>query len=307
MVSRALSRFEYGRHETFPVRYGWLGKGLWCLRTDGYFRADTEVADRLGLGSKMAKSLQFWLEATGIAHAAYVRPPSAPSGSRRRKVWRITEFGTVLKELDPHLEYPASWWFLHMALARRTRSVWGWFFNDFHERHFDRSTCVNAFRRHALEHASNPPSIKMAQRDIACLLQAYGSTQGSISDPEDATTCPFRDLGLVTAHRDSQRFEKTRPLDEIPVEVFLAWASGLVEGDRVQFSALIGQRTGAARMFGLSRGQIEKLAETASELYRPNVQIDLLGSERTFVVPRHRPEWWLTRHFDRIRSAAAAA
>ncbi len=307
MVSKGIPRFEYGRHETFPVRYGWLGKGLWCLRTDGYYRADTEVADRLGLGSNMAKSLQFWLEATGIADADNGTTSAALGGSRRRKIWRISEFGTVLGHLDPHFEYPATWWFLHMALARRAQSVWGWFFNDFHERHFDRATCVNAFREHAHRSAPNPPSIKMAQRDVACVLQAYGATRGSVSDPEDATACPLRELGLVTVHRDSERLEKTRPIDAIPVEVFLACASNVAGGNRVQLSSLMGQRNGPARVFGLSSGQIEELAETASGIYRPDVRIDLLGSERTLVLPDHRPEWWLKRHFDRIRTAAVAA
>ena len=307
MVSKATQRFLYGRHETFPVRYGWLGKGLWCLRAEGFYRGDPDVADRLGLGGKMAKSLQFWLEATGIAEAVFSNQVNAARVSRRKKVWRLTEFGTVVAELDPHFEYPVSWWFLHMALARRARSVWGWFFNDFHERVFDRSSCVDAFREHALASAPNPPSVKMAQREVACLLQAYGSTSGSVPDPEDPTACPLRDLGLVTAHRESQRFEKTRPLDALPVEAFLACTSSITEGNRVPLSGLMSRRNGPARVFGLGRGQIEQLAEAAAEDYPSEVQIDLLGSERTLVVQRHRPETWLTRHFDRINTAVMAA
>ena len=307
MEPTSIPRFEYGRHETFPVRFGWLGKGLWCLRHDGQYRAGPEIADRLGLGSNMAKSLQFWLEATGLAYADYGDASDSSGITRRRRVWRITEFGKAFGQLDPHFEYPASWWFLHIALASRTRSVWGWFFNDFHERRFDRPSCVHAFWKHALERASNPPSVKMAQRDIACLLQAYGSTRGSDPDPEDSTLCPLRDLGLLTAHRSSDRFEKTRPLDAIPVEAFLACASDVAEGNQVLLSALMSQQNGPARTFGLSSGQIEQLAETAGELYRPDVRIDLLGSDRTLVVPNARPEWWLKQHFDRIHKAAVAA
>lgn len=306
MVSRDISRYEYGRHETFPVRFGWLGKGLSCLQTEGYFLADSDVADRLGLGSKMVKSLQFWLEATGIAEAVPSSTVNNLRGSRKRKAWRITELGADLAELDPHFEYPATWWLLHMALARRTRTVWGWFFSDFHERRFNRPSCVKAFRDHALESASNPPSVKMAQRDVACLLHAYGSTRGSVSDPEDVTACPLRDLGLVTVHRESEQFEKSRSLAAIPVEVFLVCASYIAEGNRVALSTLMGHREGPARLFGLASGQIEQLAEIAGELYRPEVRIDLLGSERTLIVPSHQPGFWLSRHFRRIRTGAAA-
>jgi hypothetical protein len=217
----------------------------------------------------------------------------------------MTEFGKVVGEFDAHFEYPATWWFLHMALARRDRSVWGWFFNDFHERQFDRRTCVSAFRKHAVESAPNPPSLAMAQRDVACLLQAYGSIRGTVPDPEEATACPLRDLGLVTAHQDSDRLERTRPVDAIPPEAFLACASYVAEGNRVSLSGLLSHRSGPARVFGLGSGQIEQLAETAVDHYRPEVQIDLLGSERSIVVPSHGPEVWLTRHFERIRPAAA--
>ena len=63
-------RFDYGRHETFPVRHGWLSKGLSRISEKGSYHPNLETADALGLGSRMAKSLQFWLEASGLARAA---------------------------------------------------------------------------------------------------------------------------------------------------------------------------------------------------------------------------------------------
>jgi len=64
----AKSRYEYGRHETFAVRHSWLGKGLDRMEAspDG-FRADDDAVVELGLGSRMVKSLRYWLEATGLA------------------------------------------------------------------------------------------------------------------------------------------------------------------------------------------------------------------------------------------------
>ncbi len=306
MVSQSLARFEYGRHETFPVRYGWLGKGLRHLLDQGWYRADIDVADRLGLGTKMAKSLQFWLEANGLAVPSMANLASGVGAPRRRKTWRITEFGRIIAKLDPYFEYPASWWFMHMSMVRRQRTVWSWFFADFHERRFSRQTCVEAFRSHASKHASNPPSLAMAQRDVGCLLQAYASTRGEVTDPEDATVCPLRDLGLVAFDRDAGRFEKTRPIDAIPVEAFLACASKVAEGNRVPLARLMSDRAGPARVFGLGSGQIESLAESASDAHPSEVQIDLLGAERTLVVPDRAPAEWLSRHFDRIRATPVA-
>ena len=60
-------KFEYGRHETFTIRHGWLGKGLSRLSAEMGFDTETSTADALGLGSRMVKSLGYWLEATNLA------------------------------------------------------------------------------------------------------------------------------------------------------------------------------------------------------------------------------------------------
>ena len=40
------ARFEFGRHETFAVRHGWLGKGLERL-ADGGWRMAREASTRV--------------------------------------------------------------------------------------------------------------------------------------------------------------------------------------------------------------------------------------------------------------------
>ncbi len=308
-ASAVRPRFEYGRHETFPVRHGWLGKGLARVRKTGSIYPNLETADVLGLGSRMAKSLQFWLEASGLAKFKSRAAKSGLKGRSKRKDWCIKDLGTTVTRNDPYFEYPITWWFVHTALAQRERSAWGWFFNDFHERHFTRDTCVNAFRDYAAEHAANQPSAAVAERDIACLLQAYAvPSAGVVADPEDGTVCPLRDLGLVVRHSEISRFEKARPLDAIPVEAFLACVSTLARqngSDSVAFADMMRQRNGIARIFGLGSDQIEAMAEAAAEVYRyQGVHITLLGSERHLVLPKYSTSGWFDAHFQRIRTAA---
>jgi hypothetical protein len=140
----AKSRFEYGRHETFAVRHGWLGKGLDRMGTcsDG-FQADESAVIDLGLGTRMVKSLRYWLEASGIGEVR-----SADMEGRKARHLHTSPLGQVIHGRDPYMEYPATWWFVHLNLARRYGSVWGWFFSDFRERLFDRATCIDAFMRH---------------------------------------------------------------------------------------------------------------------------------------------------------------
>lgn len=309
-VSGSTRRFEFGRHETFPVRHGWLAKGLGRVRETGRYDGDLETADALGLGSRMAKSLGFWLEASGAAELESNVMNGTARRRRKGQKWRITEFGDVVTRYDPHLEYPVTWWFVHMALARRQNSVWGWFFNEFHERQFSRDACVKAFLDHLAELATNRPSEAVAQRDVACVLQAYALPSGrAVTDPEDASVCPLRELGLVVRHGEVHRFEKAHPLDAVPVEAFIACASGIAsesDSDSVRFTDLLRSPNGPARVLGLRGEQLEVIAETATNEYGElGVQVSLLGAERHLVIPQAKPSKWFEEHFRRIGRVVA--
>lgn len=294
------ARFEFGRHETFAVRHGWLGKGMAQIeRSEDGFRADLDTADILGIGSRMVKSLQFWLDATGMAIFEKL-----PDNKRARKLV-LSPLGRAVMRHDPYLEFPATWWFIHLNLASRPGSVWSWFFNDYRERTFDRAACVDAFIRHLKEHSSNQPTPDVAKRDVGCLLLAYGS--GSANDridPEDPTICPLRDLALVLRHSDTGRYEKTRPLDRVPLEVVLACISRLAaetSSGSVPIGEMVRRRFGPARVFGLSGDMIDEITVTAEQIYgREGVKVSLLGAERHLSLPTLGTDEWLERHFKRI-------
>ena len=300
--------FVYGRHETFPVRYGWLGKGLNHVLETGSFQSNLETADALGLGSRMAQSLQFWLEASGLTKPV-AKQEKGDLKFSKQKEWHITDLGKAVARNDPYLEYPVTWWFVHTSLVQRERSVWGWFFNHFHERQFTREYCLSAFRKYLSERATNQPSEAVAQRDVTCLLQAYSvSSEGAVTDPEDATTCPLRDLRLVIRRNEMGRFEKTRPLDAVPIEAFLTCVANITrqnETDSVGFAELMRWRNGPARTLGLGSDQIENMAEAAADIYRQQgVNITVLGSERRLVMPDISTSGWFDEHFRRIRKQA---
>ncbi|MBY0332891.1 MAG: DUF4007 family protein [Acetobacteraceae bacterium] len=304
-ATRERRRFEYGRHETFAVRHGWLGKGIAYVQDDAPGFADDERAvTDLGLGSRMVKSLRYWMEASGLAVA-----DTDDDGERRSRRLRPTRLAEVIRQRDPYLEYPATWWFVHLQLARRARSVWGWFFSDFRERGFDRAACVEAYARHARLNAANEPSLQAAQRDVACVLSAYAAPAASEpQDPEDGTSSPLRDLGLVVRHADTGRFEKTRPLDGVPVEAFLACvaaAAADAEHESMSVGEMLGRAGGPGTVFGMDAEAIEDMAMLAARDFAARgVALDLLGAERRLRVPTANPADWLDRHFLRIGGAA---
>ncbi|GEC56963.1 hypothetical protein ABIF38_008780 [Bradyrhizobium japonicum] len=296
----ALQRFEFGRHETFAIRHGWLSKGLVRVRDSaGGFQADIETADELGLGSKMVKSLSYWLEASGVASVA---PHTRP---RQLSISRV---GGVIAERDPFFEFPVSWWFVHLALANRDNSIFGWFFNDYPQRTFDRLDCVDAYQRYLRERATKPPSVEMVQRDVSCLLASYADEPGKLQDPEDGTICPLTDLGLLAYHSDTRRFERIAPHDGVSPEILLACASklGLASGlEAVSISELATWRHGPGRIFQMASELIDEAAAEAARAYaRSGVTFDRLGGERRLRAAHKPPEFWLAHHYDRIGASA---
>lgn len=296
-------RHEYCRHETFAVRHGWLGKGVaYMAQDDGDFRDEDAAVVRLGLGTRMVKSLRYWMEASGLAENQ-----AAEGADRKSRRLVPTRFADVLGQRDPHMEYPATWWFVHLHLARRTCSVWGWFFGDFRERNFDRAICVEAYVRHLRLHAANEPTMAVAQRDVACLLLAYAAqASAERQDPEDNTVSPLRDLGLVLRHEDTNRFERGRPLDGVPMEAFLACVSAAArDADQQALSVgeMLRRGAGPGIVFGLSAEDIEDMSLRAAKDYAGiGVALDFLGAERKLRVPDMGASTWLDRHFQRVGS-----
>lgn len=291
-------KFEFGRHETFTLREGWLDKGLSRIISGGGFKGDLDTADALGLGKNMAKSLQFWIEATGLASRG-----GASNGRSSPLVASL--LGRLVSDLDAHFEYAVSTWFVHMILARRPGTAWSWFFNDFRSGVFDRETCIESLLRFVRDHAANQTTVSVLQREVACLLGTYAALPASdAQDPEDFTISPLRTLGLLVKHTDTGRFEKTAPLDAVPVEAFLASVQWIVldaDTETLPLSDLISRRGSPARLFNIDGDTINELAQVAADEYGDRgVRLSLLGSTRTITMPRIGASEWYSLHFKRI-------
>ena len=62
------STTAFGRHESFPLRFGWITKGLQALADDPKIFTRDDATVVLGVGKNMVASIRYWLQATGIAH-----------------------------------------------------------------------------------------------------------------------------------------------------------------------------------------------------------------------------------------------
>ena len=137
---------RFGGHQTFFVREGWLAKGLALLREDASAFDDPYVADRLGVGRNMAKSIEHWLLATGLAEKTERRGRGRTGQPRLR----VAELGEVVAQHDPWFLDPGTWWFLHINLVRTPAhaATWHWFFNHYASSRFERATVVAQLEQH---------------------------------------------------------------------------------------------------------------------------------------------------------------
>jgi DNA-binding MarR family transcriptional regulator len=81
---------RFGGHETFPIREGWLHKGLRILNEDPELLSAEDLADHLGVGRNMGKSIRHWLQATQLAE----KNPDAESG--KRTLLQLTDLGHLI-------------------------------------------------------------------------------------------------------------------------------------------------------------------------------------------------------------------
>jgi hypothetical protein len=298
-VTHQATRFFYGGHLTFPLRYGWLPKGLECLDTSGEFQPSTDTADELGLGSKMVESLAFWLRAMGLSQGGSSTEPGRGA----------TPMAAAIRRFDPYCELPGTWWFLHLALCSYEGTVWSWFFNDYNERHFDRLTCVDAYQQHTRSRAVRPASPAMAQKDVACLLSAYASRPGiDIVDPDELGACPLRELGLVYRHDLIRRYERSRSPVGLPIEAFAASVSSLAEltgRDSLSIRELSMLRLGPGRIFCAGLDALESKASEAAQApsLARHIHVETLAGERHVRVAVRPWVEWIGDFYARLGTA----
>jgi hypothetical protein len=187
----------FSGHETFPVRYAWLKKGVDATAADsGVFRSD-EAMVTLGVGKNMVKSIRHWCLATGVLEEL---PGSSgrPSGH-----FRVTEFGRALfgdDGWDPYLEDPATLWLLHWQIASNVRrcTTWYWAFSHFHEPEFTREALVAALLSWVQTAKSPRVTRESLSRDVECFFRTYVPSRRSKQlGLEETLDCPLVELGLI--------------------------------------------------------------------------------------------------------------
>lgn len=204
----------FGRHQTFPLRYGWLSKAFRAVEQDPrILRSDAAIAE-LGVGKNMVESMAYWLRACRVIEAPTEVTP--------------TELGKLLfaqDGADPYLEDEATIWLLHWLICSNPTQAtsWYWFFNKFHKAEFSAEEIQTALSDYVKDQVKEErqASASTLKNDATLLPRMYSQSSITKSKPiEDVLDSPFALLGLVVqSGRD--RFYSSIPSyrDGLPPEI----------------------------------------------------------------------------------------
>lgn len=205
--------FKLKGNESFNIREGWLSKGIEAIREDPTVFTQPTAMDTLGVGSKMVKSIRFWMQATGLA------VETRGSGKRQQ---RLTEdFGEIVAEKDPYFEDVATLWLIHSKIIARKDlcTAWYLFFNTIEVTEFARDELPQLLCRE-MNKLAGPEnySEKSLEDDCTNIIRMYVKedlkTNGA-RDPEENLGSPFSVLGLVQKSETfKKKFRKAQPIPD---------------------------------------------------------------------------------------------
>ena len=133
-----LTKVKLKGNESFNIREGWLRKGMRCVRKEKTLFSKEDAMETLGVGSKMVKSIRYWLRATGLTEE------NAPVGRAREQI--ITEkFGEIVERYDPYFDDVFTLFLLHYNIVKDSEGlsiVWNIFFNNYDGQDFTKENMI---------------------------------------------------------------------------------------------------------------------------------------------------------------------
>lgn len=252
-------KYKLKGNESFCIREGWLNKGITAIQTTPEIFSMSNAMDVLGIGSKMVKSLKFWLLATGLAQEKKVK--------NSKNILKLTDnLGEVINQYDKYFEDIFTLWMLHYHIVSQIEicTIWNLFFNKFDVTDFSKSNMVNKmidefnkiFNRDKVV-------VNSISDDCGSILKMYSiSSENDMSDPEDNLSSPFSELGLIKrSDRDRGIYSKIKPvydkLDRLAVLYIIV--SNMGEGNlSADIDTLISQENNIGKVLNLDRTMINE-------------------------------------------------
>lgn len=256
-MTKKLSKVKLKGNESFNFREGWLRKGIRCISEYPDLFSRDDVMERLGVGSKMVKSIRYWLLATGLCEEKIEKGG--------HKFFLTENFGKIIDQYDKYLDDISSLFFIHYQLVSNENlcMMWNIFFNEYSGKDFTKddmtSSCKEYLNRKMEEGATY--SEKLLEDDCASVLRMYLPTMGK-DDPEESLSCPLSELGLLQKSQEKKNsFMKMAPgkgiLDKLVV-LYVMLRNLPDDKKSVSIDDLIFSPNNVGRVFNLDRTQVNE-------------------------------------------------
>lgn len=250
-------KYKIKGNESFSIREGWLAKGFMALEENKYVFSEETAMDSLGVGSKMVKSIKYWLLASHLAEEKREK-------NSKHSLVPTKNFGEIVKKHDPYFEDIFTLWIIHYYITAdiEFNTVWNLFFNRFNVTDFTKNAMVEKLADECNKLYDKGNSLyNSIDSDCGVLLKMYSASEETVTDPEENLISPFSELGLVAKGSERSSYMKVRPLysklDRLAVLYIMT--VNLPDGKiSVDIDTLLTQDNNVGKIFNLDRNMINE-------------------------------------------------
>ncbi|KGN00915.1 hypothetical protein Z969_09150 [Clostridium novyi A str. 4570] len=252
-MSNEKNKFKLKGHESFYIREGWLRKGIKNIQQDSLVFLNNP--EQLGVGSNMAKSIRYWLQATGLTEERRVK------GAKREQI--LTEdFGKIINEYDPYFEDIFTLWLLHYKIAKNKEFCTSWylFFNEFKGEEFAKEDLIYNMKVLMNKLAMGKDfSEKSLIDDCQCILKTYSYENYNDKNPEENIMSIFNELHILEKKKNKngiEYFSRKKPsinkLDKLVV-YYVILDNIKNQDNSTSISSILEDSCNAGKIFNLDR------------------------------------------------------
>lgn len=255
MNEAIMLKYKIKGNESFGIREGWLNKGMSALEENKCIFSESNAMDSLGVGSKMVKSIKYWLLASHLVEEKREK-------NSKHNLIPTRYFGEIVKKYDPYFEDIFTLWIIHYYITTdiEFNTVWNLFFNKFVVTEFSKNAMVNKIVDESNKLYDKGNSLyNSIEADCGVILKMYSSSEEIITDPEENLISPLSELGLLSRGSERGIYMKTKPLynklDRLAVLYVII--SNFKDGKMsVDIDTLVSQDNNIGKVFNLDRNMI---------------------------------------------------
>lgn len=215
-----MTEYKIKGHEKFPLRDGWLTKGMQAVREPSRIFTSDEGPDVLGVGTNMVKSIRYWMQAFGLI------TENVKTGSE------LSELGQLVLKYDEFIEDPFTVWILQSNISQNSKraTTWYLYFNACEAEEFHKDEVFEILKKELISFIGTDTFPDSSLKDdIDVLLNMYSKTN-DFDDPEDKNRSPLASLGLLRKDKDLY-IRKQPDLRMFSPYIILYEISGLIGTD----------------------------------------------------------------------------